>query len=229
MTKIFLSCKYFTTFVAEAYHPLVMNLSQFKNIPISYDELISQLNGYNAPKNKVQEMERSGQIIRLKKGVYVLSKQVSGIDPLPELVANHLHGPSYISMQTALRYYGLIPEHVYPFKSMTLGRSCEFSNPIGLFSYVHTTASYYSIGLTSLQSDNACFLIATPEKALCDLIVTSPGIQLRSVSSVMEFLEQYLRFDMDSFSNMDAPIFEECAAKGKKSQTLYNILKVLRR
>lgn len=89
---------------------MFLDLSQFKNVPISYGELASLLTGYNAPKNKVQEMERYGQIIRLKKGLYVLSERVSGVAPLPELVANHLHGPSYVSMQTALRFYGLIPD-----------------------------------------------------------------------------------------------------------------------
>lgn len=208
---------------------MVPNLSQFKNIPLSYDELASLLTGYNAPKNKVQEMERCGKIIRLKKGFYVVSESESGVAPLPELVANHLHGPSYVSMQTALRLYGLIPEHVYSIKSMTLGRSCEFSNPLGLFSYIHTTPDYYSIGITTQQSGEAYFQIATPEKALCDLIVSTSGIQLRSLSSVLEYLEQYLRFDMERFRSMDATIFEQCALTGKKSQTLYNISKTLRR
>lgn len=207
---------------------MVPNLSQFKNIPFSYTEIAALLSDYHAPKNKVQDMERRGQIIRLKKGYYVLSDQVSGIVPLPELVANHLHGPSYVSMQTALRFYGLIPEHVYAIQSMTLGRSCEFSNPIGQFSYVHTTADYYSIGLTSQQVGDAYFLIATPEKALCDLIVTTSSIQLRSRLSVVEYLEQYLRFDMEAFRMMDASIFEACARTGKKSQTLFNISKTLK-
>jgi len=208
---------------------MISNLSQFKNIPISYDELASLLTAYNAPKNKVQELERRGQIIRLKKGLYVLSESESGIVPLLELVANHLYGPSYVSMQTALRLYGLIPEHVYSVKSMTLGRSCEFSNPLGQFSYVHTTPDYYPIGITTRQSGEACFQMATPEKALCDLIVSTSGIQLRSLSSVHEYIEQYLRFDMEAFRSMDAAIFEQCAETGKKSQTLHNISKTLRR
>lgn len=209
---------------------MVSNLSQFKNIPISYDELASLLVGYHAPKNKVQEMERSGQIIRLKKGLYVLSENVSGMAPQLELVANHLHvRPSYVSMQTALRYYGLIPEHVFTFKSMTLGRSCEFTNALGRFSYIHTTADYYPIGITSKQSGDAYFQIATPEKALCDLIATTSGLQLRSIVSVTEYLEHFLRLDMEAFRYFDASIFEQCAETGMKSHTFYNISKALKR
>lgn len=174
-------------------------------------------------------MERRGQIIRLKKGLYVLSERESGLLPLPELVANHLHGPSYVSMQTALRFYGLIPEHVFTVKSMTLGRTCEFSNSLGTFSYVHTSSDYYPIGISYQQSGETFFQIASPEKALCDLIVTTSGLQLRSQMSVIEYLEQFLRFDMDAFRKMDATIFEQCAETGKKAQTLLNLSKVLRR
>lgn len=209
---------------------MVSKLSQFKNIPITYDELASLLTGYHAPKNKVQEMERIGQIIRLKKGLYVLSGNVSGLAPQLELVANHLHvHPSYVSMQTALRYYGLIPEHVYTIKSMTLGRSCEFTNALCRFTYIHTSANYYSIGITSRKSGDTYFQIATPEKALCDLIVTTSGLQLRSILSVSEYLEQFLRLDMDAFRSFDATIFEQCAETSMKSQTLRNISKALRR
>lgn len=205
-----------------------VNISQFKNIPVSYDELSSLLTTYNAPKNKVQEMERRGRIVRLKKGLYVLSEQESGIPPLPELVANHLHGPSYISMLTALRIYGLIPEHVYAIQSMTLGRTCEFENPIGRFSYVHAPADYYPIGIASRQSGDAFYQIALPEKALSDLIITTSGLQLRSVASAIEFLEEDLRFDMDALRSMDASLIEQCAMIGKKANTLQNLLKAIK-
>lgn len=175
-------------------------------------------------------MERSGQIIRLKKGLYILPEKENGLMPQPELVANHLHThTSYVSMQTALRYYGLIPEHVYTIKSMTLGRSCEFDNALGRFIFFHACSDYYAIGITCRQSGSTFFQIATPEKALCDLIVTTSGLQLRSRAAVTDYLEQFLRLDMDAFRIFDASIFENCAEVGMKSQTLYNISKVLRR
>jgi predicted transcriptional regulator of viral defense system len=70
---------------------------------------------------KAKRLEQSGEIVRLKKGLYMVSPAVSRREVSPFLLANHIYGPSYVSMQTALRYYGLIPEAVYAVQSMTLG------------------------------------------------------------------------------------------------------------
>jgi len=70
--------------------------------------------------NKISELEKSGKIIRLKKGIYVVSPKESGKLLSMELIVNHLYGPSYVSMESALRYYGLIPESVYLMHSASL-------------------------------------------------------------------------------------------------------------
>ena len=60
-----------------------------------------------AGNQKMRNLEADHKIIRLKKGLYVVSPNVSRVALSTELVANHLYAPSYVSMQTALRYYGL--------------------------------------------------------------------------------------------------------------------------
>ena len=62
--------------------------------------------------DKARSLESAGRIIRLKNGLYVVNAEESGQPLCLELIANHLYGPSYVSRHTALRYYGLIPEHV---------------------------------------------------------------------------------------------------------------------
>jgi|GEM_PF-1703406 len=69
--------------------------------------------------DKSRRLEQEGRIIRLKKGLNVRSAE-DGAQPEAELIANHLYGPLYVSMQSALRHYGLIPERVYTTQSMTL-------------------------------------------------------------------------------------------------------------
>lgn len=64
---------------------------------------------------KVTWHEKQGGIFRLKRGLSVIDPEYSGKTLLSELIANHLYIPSYISMSTVLRYYGLIPEVVYGF------------------------------------------------------------------------------------------------------------------
>ena len=69
--------------------------------------------------------------------------------------------------------------------------------------------------------------MATPEKALCDLIANLPGIKLRYKKEALEFLEENLRFDMDRFYQFNPKIFEDYANIGKKATSIRTILKLL--
>ena len=130
-------------------------------------------------------------------------------------------------MQTALRYYGLIPEAVYTIQSMTFKAAKEFNTPVGNFCYYHISREAYPIGITQIKEGNGVYIMATPEKALCDLIANLPGINLRYQKEALEFLEENLRFDMDRFSQLNPEIFSEYAKKGKKSTSILTILKLL--
>jgi len=156
----------------------------------------------------------------------VVSPDVSGELLSLELIANHLCGPSYVSMESALRYYGLIPEQVQTVRSITAGRSKTFENQLSLFQYIHVDNEYYPIGISQRKAnDKYMFLIASPEKALCDMVVATPHLYFQSLKSVRIYLEEDLRFDMDEVKDMDAAVIEQCVATGKKGKSLEYLLK----
>ncbi|NCC99533.1 MAG: hypothetical protein EOL95_07525 [Bacteroidia bacterium] len=204
-------------------------LSEFGNTPIDFAILKSLFPGYKSVHNKISELEKSGKLIRLKKGMYVVSPNVSGQLLSEELIANHLYGPSYVSMEFALRYYGLIPESVYTIQSITTKHSKEFKNSLGTFQFTGCSKEYFSIGIRQEIKELTSFLIASPEKALCDLIIHTPNLNLRFQKDVLIYLEDNLRFDMDAFYQMDKSIFEQCLKVGKKKATIMNLLKLLQR
>ncbi len=203
-------------------------LDQFGNVPVDYSVLRSVFSDYKVPRNKVFRLEEEGKLIRLKKGMYVVSPDVSGQLLSVELIANHLYGPSYVSMESALRHYGLIPEQVHTVRSMTTNRSKEFKNQIGTFQYVAVSEDYYPIGIRQETTDNT-FLIASPEKALCDMIASTQGLYLQSVKAVAAYLEDGLRFDVAALQSMDVSIIGQCAVTGKKKKALKLLLKLIRR
>lgn len=203
-------------------------LNQFGVVPIDYGVLASQLTAYKSPRQKIVELEKEGSLIRLKRGLYVVSPKISGKLLSIELIANHIYGPSYVSIESALRYYGLIPEKTYNIDSMTIKRGRKFENTLARFQYTHCPSSYYSIGVKQVIKEGFSFLIASPEKALCDVIVYTPHLRLRSMIALQEYLYDDLRFDMDEFFKMDISIFEECALHNKKSEELNNIIKLLK-
>ena len=203
--------------------------SEIGTIPVTTSIIESSYPELKSANKKVTWLEKQGFIIRLKRGLYVINSECSGKTLSSELIANHLYTPSYISMSTALRYYGLIPEAVYVHQSMTVKHSRCFQTPVGYYDYKHISKEAFPIGARSMYKDNYAFLIASPEKALCDLIANSSKVILRYMKDVESYLEQDIRMDMDEFYNMDANIFEEYINVGKKADSISTLLKFLRR
>lgn len=208
---------------------IVNELAVLKNIPVNTAAIASLYPDVKSANRKVANLEKAGRIIRLKRGLYVVAPEESGVLLSLHLIGNVLYGPSYVSMLTALREYGLIPERVEVIESMTTHLTVSFQNDAGRFEYHHCSKDYYSIGITQREEEGVTYLIATPEKALCDYIITTPRLPLRFLTDTYVFLEEDLRLDMDAFMEMNVDIFRQCAAVGKKQQAINNLIKILTR
>ncbi|GLU51464.1 hypothetical protein Dfri01_09250 [Dyadobacter frigoris] len=111
-------------------------------------------------------------------------------------MANHILGPSYVSFESALSFYGFIPEQVYEVSSATTKAARCFDTSLGRFTFIHLSLPYYSLGIKSVVlGDRQFALMATPEKAVCDKIVATPGVILRSEISAAGYLLEDLRMD----------------------------------
>lgn len=177
---------------------------------------------------KARRLESDGKIIRLKKGMYVVSPEETGKALNRNLIANHIYGPSYVSLQTALRHYGLIPERVHLIQSLTTKHSRSFETPVGNFDYKCCSKEYFPIGVRLENDNDITYLIATPEKALCDLINYSKGANLRFMKDVAQYLEEDIRFDMDTLSEFDMDILKNCAIYSRKSQNINTLIKYIK-
>lgn len=204
-------------------------LSEIGIIPVTTSIIESLYPELKSANKKVTWLERQRIIIRLKRGLYMVNPEYSGKTLSSELVANHLYAPSYISMSTALRYYGLIPEAVYVHQSMTVKHPRNFQTLVGNYDYKYISRKAFPIGVRSMNKGDYAFLIASPEKALCDLIANSSKVILRYMRDVETYLEQDIRMDMDEFYNMDATIFEDYINVGKKADSISILLKFLKR
>lgn len=204
-------------------------LTEIGAIPITNSIIESLYSELKSADKKVVWLEKNGYIIRLKKGLYVVNPEHSGKTLSNELIANHLYAPSYISMSTALRFYGLIPEAVYIHQSMTVKHSRSFQTPVGYYDYKFIARDAFPVGVRSMNKGEYAFLIASPEKALCDLIANTSRVNLRFLKDVENYLENDIRMDMDEFYKFDATILEEYIKVGKKADSIVTVLKFLRR
>jgi uncharacterized protein YkvS len=206
----------------------MLELEVFRNIPIESAVLHNLMRDYKFPRNKVSALEKRGDIIRFKKGLYVVSEKISRTPVSRELLANHLYGPSYLSLETALSFYGMIPERVVAMRSMTTRRSKNAETPFGNFEYTTVSADYFSIGLRQEIVENRyAFLIASPTKTVCDMLVATPNLRLQSVKAMKSYLLEDLRMEVEVIETLDVEIIEQCIEAGKKSGELKNLLNLV--
>ena len=198
-------------------------------IPVTTSIIESFYPDLKSAEKKVVWLEKNGYIIRLKRGLYVVNPEYTGKRLSNELIANHLYAPSYVSMSTALRYYGLIPEAVYVNQSMTVKHSRSFQTPIGNYDYKYISREAFAVGVRTERFADYAFLIASPEKALCDLIANSSKVNLRYIKDVENYLENDIRMDMEEFMKFDPRVLEEYIKVGKKADSIATLLKYLTR
>jgi len=201
-------------------------IRSLNNIPVNSAVLKAFFSNLKYPKNKISDLEKSGELIRLKKDLYVNKKAIVS----KELIANHLYGVSYISLETALAFYGIIPERVCTVRSMTTKRAKTFSTSFGNFEYKTVSADYFSIGIRQEIMDNQyAFMIATPTKAVCDMIVATPNLRLQSIKAMQNYLMEDLRIDLDMAKNLEKNIVRQCIEVGKKKTELRILLMFLKK
>lgn len=143
----------------------------------------------------------AGKLIQLRRGLYVLADQYRKSPLHPFVVANRLTRASYVSLQSALEHYGLIPEYVPAVTSVTTGRPGTRSTPVGTFLYRHIKTSLFSdYSLIDVGSGQHAF-IARPEKALLDLLYLTAGSD--DPGYIRELRLQHMeRIDVDGLSEL---------------------------
>ncbi len=164
-----------------------------KNTPIFTAELL--ISGDVDPRDVRRQLSRwkeAGKVIQLRKGVYTLAEEFRAVWPHPFLIANNLVKASYVSLQSALAFYGMIPEHVPVTTSVTTGRPWSWETPTGTFSYRHVKPQLFHSYRPTEVAPGTVALVATREKALCDLIHLTPGSDTRA------WLEELRLQDLDS-------------------------------
>ena len=126
-------------------------------------------------RRQLSRWSKTGRLYQLRRGLYTLAPPFQKIKPHPFVLANRMARGSYISCQSALAHYGLIPEYVPVIVSITTARPGRWETPLGIFEFHHTKTDwlrgYRLIELGGGQKAS----VASPEKALLDLIHLHPG------------------------------------------------------
>ena len=203
-------------------------LRTLSNQPLTHQLLTGLLKDYRRPNDKILSLKSAGMIEPVKKGLYIAGKSLGAERPENALLANHILGPSYLSMESALAHYGLIPEKVFAVTSMTTKASRKFQTSIGRYTYTNLPLPYYAFGLAtvSLSKDQQA-IMAIPEKALCDKIATTAGITLRSQSSARDYVFGNLRMEEEDLAKFDLDAILSWLENAPKRESLEMLIKMI--
>ena len=168
----------------------------------------------------------SGEILRVGRGLYCLEKRFLKSKLNPLVFASLIYGPSYLSMECALSYWGWIPEAVYTFTSASTLRSKDFRSPFGLFSYRRVPQRCFFAGVERIESEaGGSFLMASPLKALADYVYLNkmPWSSAKPLRESLRVEEETL----DSLSEEDFAGISNCYQSGVARRFLSGLQKDL--
>lgn len=184
------------------------------------------LHDYKNPKAYVAKLVKQGELIRLKGGFFLIRELIQKEGIPFEQISNLLYGPSYLSLEYALAFYGIIPESAYVYTSITLGRNKQFQTEIGTFRYHHLNQERYNIGISHKTNQRGGFFIATPEKALADQ--TFQLSQRLSQEELLLDLIESRRIETSTLRNLDKVLMKQIAAV-YRSKIIYYLAELIKK
>lgn len=164
----------------------------------TYEMLLDDYSNYKNPDHKIKRTVKEGNLIKITRGLYETNKQIPGY-----LLANAIYGPSYLSFDFALSYYGLIPEGVHVFTSATFKKEKikKYKNYYGIFQYRDIPQDAFPFEIDVMEEQGYSYKIATAEKAVCDKLYSMKP--RRNQKEIKKLLFDELRIDEEEFNNLN--------------------------
>ncbi len=192
--------------------------------------LLEALRDFASPRDKITALLRQQVIVRVRSGLYVFGPDYAQKPWSREQLANLIHGPSYISLDYALATHGLIPEGVNTVTSVCTGRAKSYDTPLGRFVFRPAPQCGFCIGVVRVPIDkDSAFLMATPSKALADMLRENRGVALRTRSDLLRYLTEDRRISASAMATLDADEIEWTAItyRSRKIRLLADLVRQL--
>jgi predicted transcriptional regulator of viral defense system len=164
--------------------------NQVRRYPVITGSLLSLLGeDERILRNQLSRWNKQGLIVQLKRGLYLLNRYDRATQPSRFFLANQMVFPSYVSLESALAFYHLIPEAVYQVTSVTTAKPVQYSTPEGTYTFRHLQRFLF-FGFGTIRDERGFnVMIAEPEKALLDFIYLN--LAQFSTSDRRVFTESY--------------------------------------
>lgn len=188
----------------------------------TYGMLSNEYSNYSDIDGKIRGLVKNGDLIRLTKGIYETDSNTPGY-----LLAGAIYGPSYLSFDYALSYFGLIPEAVYTYTSASFKKekTKQYTNDFGNYTYNDIPNDAFPFEIMIVHDGEYAFRIASAEKALCDKLYSMSPV--KNKKELIKLLFDDLRIDEDEFNKLNKDLLLELCDL-YKSTNLKLLKKILR-
>ncbi|MCF7911535.1 MAG: hypothetical protein K9M99_03325 [Candidatus Cloacimonetes bacterium] len=167
--------------------------------------LVDELRKYASPKAKITRLLQKRELIQVKRGLFLAADDS---DYSLMSISSIVYGPSYVSFASALSYYGFIPERVAGITCATYGKNKnrEFHTPVADFYYYYLPGAVYPYEVVIREENGQNFLIATPEKAICDSLYKIKGIN--NLEEIAELILSDWRIDQEALDSLNKDVLD---------------------
>ena len=169
--------------------------------------LLDEFKDYSDPYGKIRRLCKEGQLFEIKRGLYETSSNINGY-----VLAPIIYGPSYLSFNFALSYYGLIPEAVHEYTSATFmkGKKKEYNNIFGRYSYRDIPKKAFPFETHIINDGDYYYSIASREKALCDrfyelpLVKNQKEVEALLFEDMRVYEDELLKINIETISKLSS-------------------------
>ncbi len=197
-----------------------MNWTDFKksviDMPVISDHLLKLHDTFDQSfKNQLSRWEKSGKIIRLKRGLYILDETERRQKVSRWTLSAEIYFPSYISLESALSFHGFIPDRISDITCITTRKTASFNNIFGKFTFRTIRPHVFRGFIRIKETWGGTFLMAEPEKAIVDLLYLDKDRFRRNPKNVL--MESYRIDNLSKFKRKN--IFQWTALYNNKTLT----------
>ncbi len=172
-------------------------------------------------RRQLSRWTEAGRLLQLRRGLYALGSPFQKVHPHPFVVANRLVPGSYVSLQAALAHFALIPEFVPVTTSLTVGRPGRWDTPLGSYEFRHLQEELFRGFRRTLLAGGQEAWVATPEKALLDLVYLEPQ------GHSMAYLTELRLQNLDGIDPGEVRRLAEASGKPKLRQAAERIAQLV--
>lgn len=165
---------------------------------VTISDLKEKYKSYSDINGKIKRDVANNILFPVVRGIYETNEHISGY-----LLAAFIYGPSYLSFEYALSFHNLIPEKVVSYTNATFNKnkSKAYKNSFGLFLYRDIPKDAYPYFVNAYEQDTYAYFIASPEKAICDMLYILPSV--KSIKELKSILFENLRIDVNEFRTLN--------------------------